>query len=438
MKTLIKNGKIICPVQKIDALKDLIIEDGLIKEIIKPGTAKDSDYDKVIDAKYFIVAPGLVDMHAHLREPGHEGAETIATGTMAAASGGFTSVCCMANTKPINDNAYVTEYIKNKAKSDAVIKVYPIGAITVEQRGEELAEIGEMYKSGIVAISDDGECVMNSYVMRKAMDYAKQFNLVVIDHCEDSNLKGQGVMNDGYFSMKLGLRGIPKVSEEIMVARDIALCSHTGCATHIAHISTEGSVKFVKEAKHNNIKITAEVTPHHLFLTEEAVSSYDPNTKVMPPLRTDEDRLALIEGLKDGTIDAIATDHAPHSIEKKNIEFQLSKSGMIGFETALPLCMELVKNNSITLMKLFELMSTNPAKIMRIKAGSLEPGNPADITIIDTSKEWTYTHDSILSKSKNSPFIDKVFKSKVKYTICNGKVVFEDKINQRPSGLFYS
>jgi len=423
MITIIKNARTICPVQKIDSINNIVIENGIIKDITKNFTPGSSD--TVIDATNLVAAPGFVDMHCHLREPGHEGAETIETGTLSAASGGYTSLACMPNTKPVNDNAYVTEYINAKIKKDASVKVYPIGAISVNTEGAELAEIGEMSKSGIVAISDDGNCVMNSYLMRKAMDYAKQFNLTVINHCEDSNLKGQGVMNDGYYSMKLGLRGIPNVAEEIMVARDIALCDHTRCKTHIAHVSTARSVRFIKEAKQNKIPITVEVTPHHLFLTEEAVSDYDPNTKVMPPLRTNEDRLALIEGIKNGVIDAIATDHAPHSIEKKCIEFQIAKSGLIGFETSFALCIELVKNNIISLTKLIELMSTNPAKILNLNAGSLEINKPADIVLFDLNKKWTYTIDQILSKSKNTPFLNREFTSKVIYTFVDGKLVYK-------------
>ncbi|MEI6092353.1 MAG: dihydroorotase [bacterium] len=423
MKILIKNAHVVCPVQNIDDKRDILVDNGIIKEISKAGSISGS-FDKTIDANGLFAIPGLVDMHVHLREPGHEGAETIATGTLAAASGGFTSLAAMPNTKPVNDNAYVTSYMKTKAKEEGVVKVYPIGAITVDQAGEQLAEIGEMIKAGIVAISDDGSCVMNSYVMRKAMDYAKQFNIPVIDHCEDTNLKGEGVMNDGYYSMKLGLRGIPSVSEEIMVARDVLLAEHTKCKTHIAHVSTAGSVNIIKEAKQNNTHVTAEVTPHHLFLTEESVATYDPNTKVNPPLRTLEDTKALRQALKDGTIDVIATDHAPHSIERKDIEFQLAMNGMIGLETALPLCLKLVHEKDITLTQLVKLMSTNPAKILNISGGSLEIGNTADITIFDMNEEWTYSEDKILSKSKNSPFKGWKLKGKVKYTICEGKIVW--------------
>ncbi len=423
MKLLIKNGRLICPVQNIDDKKDLIIEDGVIKDIVT-GSANDKDFDKVIDASGMVVAPGLIDMHVHLREPGHEGAETIATGTLAGASGGYTALACMPNTHPVNDNPYVTAYIKTKAKEEGLIKVYPIGAITIGQSGEQLAEIGEMLKAGIVAVSDDGNCVMNSYVMRKAMDYCKQFNIPVIDHCEDTNLKGEGVMNEGYYSMKLGLRGVPAVSEEIMVSRDIALSNHTGCKTHIAHISCEGSIRVIADAKEDGVPITAEVTPHHIFLTEEAVSDYDPNTKVNPPLRTEKDTKAIRQAIKSGIIDCIATDHAPHSVEKKDIEYQLSKSGMIGLETALPLCLDLVHQNDINLMTLIKLMSTNPAKILGVSGGSLEKGKPADVVIFNLNEEWTYTEDKILSKSKNTPFKGRKMKGKVRYTICDGKIVW--------------
>lgn len=423
MKILIKNAHVVCPVQNIDDKRDIVVDNGVIKEISKAGSISGS-FDKTIEANGLFAVPGLVDMHVHLREPGHEGAETIATGTLAAAAGGFTSLAAMPNTKPVNDNAYVSSYMKTKAKEEGVVKVYPIGSITVDQAGEQLSEIGEMIKAGIVAISDDGSCVMNSYVMRKAMDYAKQFNIPVIDHCEDTNLKGEGVMNDGYYSMKLGLRGIPSVSEEIMVARDVLLAHHTKCNTHIAHVSTAGSVNIIKEAKKNNTPVTAEVTPHHLFLTEACVATYDPNTKVNPPLRTLEDTKALRQALKDGVIDVIATDHAPHSIERKDIEFQLAMNGMIGLETALPLCLTLVHEGDITLTQLVKLMSTNPAKILNISGGSLEIGNTADITIFDMNEEWTYSEDKILSKSKNTPFKGWKLKGKVKHTICEGKIVW--------------
>jgi len=425
VKILIKNAKVICPVQNIDDKKDILIENGIIKDIAKPGTFSDKDAEKVIDAAGMIAAPGLVDMHTHLREPGHEGAETIATGTLAGAAGGFTSVAAMPNTHPVNDNPYVTAYMKTKAKEEGVIKVYPIGAITEKQEGTQLAEIGEMIKAGIVAVSDDGECVMNSYVMRKAMDYCKQFNIPVIDHCEDTNLKGEGVMNEGYYSMKLGLRGIPAVSEEIMVARDISLAHHTGCRTHIAHVSSAGSIRIISEGKQAGIPVTAEVTPHHLFLTEEAVVTYDPNTKMSPPLRTKEDTKAMRLALKNGIIDAIATDHAPHSVEKKDVEFQLSNNGIIGLETSLAWCLKLVHEGDLTLMQLIKVMSTNPAKILGLNAGSLEKGKPADVVIFNPTEEWTYEEDKILSKSKNTPLKGHKFKGKVKFTICDGKIVWQ-------------
>jgi dihydroorotase len=427
MKILIKNGHVVCPKQKINGKKDILISDGKIKKIETPGNIKEKDISKVIDAKGKYVVPGLIDMHTHLREPGHEGAETILTGTRAAASGGYTSISSMPNTKPVTDNAYVTSYIKNKVKEEGIIDVNIIGAITKGQDGEEIAEILEMKKAGIVAISDDGHCVMNSYVMRKAMDYASQFDLLVIDHCEDTNLKGQGLMNDGYYSMKLGLRGVPAVSEDIMVSRDIALSDHTKCRVHIAHVSTSGSMRLIREAKKDKIPVTCEVTPHHIFLTEKDVETYDPNTKVNPPLRTKEDVKAIIKGIKDGTVDAVATDHAPHSIEKKAIEFQLAKSGMIGLETALPLCLNLVRDKVIDMTRLIELMSLNPAKILKIPGGTLEVNENANISIFDMDKKWTYTEEKIVSKSKNSPFKDKTLKGKVMYTIHNGKIVWEEK-----------
>lgn len=424
MKILIRNAKLICPVQNIDDFKDIVIEDEKILDIVSPNSAHSPHFDKIIDGTNLIAAPGLVDMHTHLREPGQEGRETIATGTKAAAAGGYTSVTAMPNTTPTIDNAYVTEYIKTKAQREGIVGVNIIGAITMERKGETLAEIGEMFKAGIIGVSDDGNCVMNSYVMRKAMDYCKQFDLLVIDHCEDVNLKGQGVMNEGFNSMQLGLRGIPKASEEIMVTRDIALSQHTGCRTHIAHVSTLGSVHFIKEGKSRGAKVTAEVTPQHLFLSDDEVKSYNPNTKVSPPLRNPEDNSALIDGLKDGTIDAIATDHAPHSMEQKDLEFQLADSGIIGLETALSLCLRLVHSGDLSLMQLIRVMSTNPARILGIQGGSLERGKPANIILFNKDEAWTYKEENIISKSKNSPFINTTFKGKVKHTIYKGKVVY--------------
>lgn len=425
MKILIKGGRLICPKQNIDKIADIVIQDGKIEGIYDSKKIKAEKFDDIIDASGLVVAPGLVDMHTHLRVPGHEGAETLKTGTMAAVSGGFTSVATMANTKPVNDNAYVTSYINNLAKQEAYAKVYPIGAITENLEGKFLAEIGEMKKEGIVAVSDDGFAVMDSYVMRNAMEYAKQFNLPVIDHCEDINLKGQGVMNEGYYSMKLGLRGVPRVSEYIMVARDIALAEHTGAHVHIAHVSSATSARLIKEAKNNGVKVTAEVAPHHLFLTEEAVKTYDPNTKVNPPLRTDEDVNALKKALAEGYIDAIATDHAPHSIEKKSIEFQLSKSGMIGLETSLALSLKLVKEDGLSMINLMKLMSQNPANILNIPGGDLDKGSVADVVIFDSKEKWIYKEEDIVSKSKNSPFIGWDLEGKVKYTLCDGKIVYK-------------
>lgn len=426
MRILIKDGRVVCPKQNIDKTADLVIKNGKIEGIYNSTILEKENFDDTINAKGLIVAPGLIDMHVHLRVPGHEGAETLKTGTMAAVSGGFTSLATMANTKPVNDNAYVTAYIKNLAQEEAYAKIYPIGAITENLKGEVLAEIGEMKKEGIVAVSDDGFAVMDSYVMRNAMEYAKQFNLPIIDHCEDINLKGQGVMNEGYYSMKLGLRGVPSVSEYIMVARDIALAEHTGAHIHIAHVSSATSARLIKEAKNNGVKVTAEVTPHHLFLTEEAVKNYDPNTKVNPPLRTNEDAEALKKALLDGYIDAIATDHAPHSIEKKSIEFQLSKSGMIGLETSLALSLKLVKENGLSMINLMKIMSQNPAKILNIAGGSLEQDAVADIVIFDPDERWVYKEENIVSKSKNSPFIDWDLEGKVKYTLCNGEIVYKN------------
>ncbi|HEX9831308.1 MAG TPA: dihydroorotase, partial [Thermodesulfobacteriota bacterium] len=353
MKILIKEGHILDPSEKLNKTGSILIEDSKVKGY--PSDTKKLEKDpatKIIDAQGMIVAPGFIDMHVHLREPGFEYKETIRTGCEAAAAGGFTSVVCMPNTNPINDNASVTEYILLKARTEGIVNVFPIGAITKGEKGETLAEIGEMWEAGCVGISDDGHSVMNSRVMRHAMEYVKAFGIPVISHAEDIDLSGHGVMNEGFTSTVLGLRGIPNASEEVMVARDITLAELTGAHLHIAHVSTAGAVRLIRDAKKRGVKVTAEATPHHFTLTDRAILNYDTNAKVNPPIRSQEDVDAIREGLKDGTIDVIATDHAPHSEDEKKVEFDLAPFGISGLETALPVSLKLVQDGVLTLPEL--------------------------------------------------------------------------------------
>jgi len=435
MKLLIKGGRVIDPTSKTDRIADILIEDGKIVSIGKtPAISHQPSAIKVIDTQGKIVFPGLIDLHTHLREPGHEEEETIATGTRAAAKGGITTVCCMPNTHPVVDNQTTVEFILLKAKNEGVVNVFPIGAITKGLLGEELSEIGELKKAGVVAISDDGETVMNSLIMRRALEYAKMFSLPVISHCEDKNLSKDGVMNEGYYSTVLGLRGIPKEAEEVMVARDIILAQLTGGHLHIAHVSTAGSVELIRQAKKRGIKVTCETAPQYFTLTEEMVSkevitSFDTNTKVNPPLRTKEDVEAIKEGLKDGTIDCIATDHAPHTEEEKNKEYDLAPFGIIGLETLFSLIItELVNkpaSGGLSLMEAIAKVTINPARVLKLKQGELKVGSPADITIVDLNKKWKV--ENFASKSKNSPYLGWQVQGLITITIVNGKIVYETK-----------
>ncbi len=380
MKILIKNGNIIDPSQGIDGIGDILIENGKIKEVGIKGkdqnarskeqkSGAESAELQTIDAKGLKVFPGLIDMHVHLREPGFEYKETIKTGTMAAIRGGFTTVCCMPNTFPVNDNASVTEFIKRKASQEGCCSVLPIGAITKGQKGEELAEIGTMRNEGCIAFSDDGQPVMNSLIMRRALEYSKAFNVPIISHCEDLTLSEDGVMNEGLMSLTLGLKGIPAEAEQIMIFRDILLAELTGGKLHIAHVSTEGSVNLIRHAKERGVHVTAETCPHYFNLTEEAVKGYNTNAKVNPPLRTARDIEAIKEGLRDGTIDVIATDHAPHHRDEKRREFDMAPFGISGLDTALSLSLKLVREGILTLIQLIEKMAWNPAKILGIDRG---------------------------------------------------------------------
>jgi len=428
MRILIQNGHIIDPSQGISGTGDILIEGGKIKDIKTKSIEKiqktrDYDHtDRIIDAKGLIVLPGLIDMHVHLREPGFEYKETISSGTLAAVKGGFTTVCCMPNTFPVNDNASVTEFIKRKASQEGHCTVLPIGAITKGQKGEELAEIGTMKKEGCIAFSDDGHPVMSSLIMRRALEYSKAFGVPIISHSEDLTLSEGGVMNEGLMSVTLGLKGIPAEAEQIMIFRDILLAELTGGRLHIAHISTEGSVNLIRYAKKRGVHVTAETCPHYFSITEEAVSGYNTNAKVNPPLRTNRDIEAIKEGLRDGTIDVIATDHAPHHRDEKMREFDMAPFGISGLETAVSLSLRLVGEGTLTMGQLVEKMTLNPAQILQINKGNLKVGSDADLVIVDTNKEFTVRSDEFVSKGKNTPFEGWMTKGTPVLTLCKGKI----------------
>lgn len=424
-KYLIKGGRIVDASQGLDKVLDILIEGD---EIVKIGASLESEEAEMIPAEGKWVLPGLIDMHTHLREPGYEYKETIATGTRAAAMGGFTAIACMPNTKPLIDNQSVVELIKLKAKAEGKVKVYPIGSITKESNGEEITEMAELKRSGVVALSDDGKPVVKSDVMRRAMDYAKMLKLPIISHCEDPQLAGEGVMNEGYYSTVLGLKGIPNVAEEVMVARDLLLAELTGCPVHIAHVSTAGSVRLIREAKERGLKVSCEVTPHHFTLTDQAVMGFDTNTKVNPPLRKEKDVDAIKDGLKDGTIDVIATDHAPHAEEEKEVEYNYAPFGMVGLESALALVyQELVLPGVLTPLEAVKKLTVKPAEILNISGGSLKEGSKADLVIFDPELEETMAAENLESKGKNTPFLGWKFKGLPILTMVDGQIVMKDR-----------
>jgi dihydroorotase len=425
MKLLIANGHLIDPADGQNSGKDLLIENGRVSAWLGPKDEKPGDAE-VFDASGLIVAPGFIDMHVHLREPGQEHKETIATGCSAAVAGGWTSVCPMPNTNPVNDNAAITRYMIEQAERAALANVFPIGAITKSSEGSELAEMGEMQAAGAVAVSDDGRPVPNAGVMRRAMQYARDFDLPVIDHCEDKSLSSGGVMHEGRVSLLLGLKGMPALAEEMDAVRDILLAKETGARLHIAHVSTKEAIEAVRRAKNEGIKVTCEVTPHHFTLTDKSVEGYDTNTKMAPPLRSDEHLEAIIDGIKDGTIDAIATDHAPHHSDEKALEYDRAPFGITGLETAIGLAFnELVHEGVIDLVRLVEMCSTNPAKIFRLsRRGTLIPGSIADITLIDPEFSWTYSNADSRSKSRNTPFDGRQFRGAAVATFISGKLVY--------------
>ncbi len=412
----IKNGRIIDPANRIDRMDDLVVIDGRIAGPDQPAPADLPE----IDAQGLWVVPGLIDMHVHLREPGEEYKEDILSGTRAAVAGGFTGVACMPNTKPVNDSATVTVTIMARA-AHAPIRVYPVGAISLGSEGKQLCEYGEMRGAGIVAVSDDGRPVRDSQLMRRALEYASDFGLVVISHSEEATLS-TGVMNEGPVATRLGLKGIPAAAEAIMVYREIALAEFTGTRVHIAHVSTAMAIDLIRAAKARGVRVTAETAPHYFTLTDEAVVGYDTNTKMNPPLRSAADREAIRTALADGTLDVIATDHAPHSVLEKELEFDAAANGIIGLETALPLTLALVRDRVIDEARLVELLAVNPATILGLEAGTLGAGAQADITLIDPDHQFVYTADQVVSKSRNTPFLGQTLQGRAVLTMVGGLV----------------
>ena len=423
MRLLLKGGRIVDPSQGLDDQMDLLIEGRTIGGIGKDLTAAAGE-SHLLELQGKLVVPGLIDMHTHLREPGFEYKETIRTGSLAAAAGGFTSIACMPNTDPVNDNRSVTEFILRKAKECGVVNVYPVAAVSKGSEGAVISEFADLRDAGAAAFSDDGKPVMNSGLMRRALEYAHSLGVPVISHCEDTDLATGGAANEGVVATRLGLRGIPNIAEEIMVGRDIAIAEYTGTAVHIAHVSTAGAVKLIREAKRRGVRVTAEATPHHFTLTDEALRDYDTNAKVNPPLRTLADLKAVREGLKDGTLDAIASDHAPHSTLEKEVEFDYAASGMIGLETSLALSLRLVEEGVLTLNELVAKMSTNPAKILKITKGTLTKGADADVTVIDPAEEWTMDVGALRSRSRNTPFKGWRLRGQVIFTIVGGDIKY--------------
>jgi dihydroorotase len=425
MKLLIANGYVIDPAQNVNTGgRSLLIEDGRVVGLLDRGEPV-PEQTHVIDATGLIVAPGFIDLHTHLREPGQEYKETIATGASAAVAGGWTSICAMPNTDPINDNPAVTRFIVEQGQVAKLANVFPIGAVTKGSGGKELAEMGEMKNAGIVAVSDDGRPVPTSGMMRRAMEYARGFDLTVVDHCQDQSLSVGGVMHEGRWSLILGLRGMPAAAEEVDAVRDCALAKLTGARVHIAHVSTRGALDAVRRAKNEGLEVTCEVTPHHWTLTDEAVAGYDTNTKMSPPLRSREHVTAILEAMKDGTVDAIATDHAPHHLDEKGLEFDQAPFGITGLETAVALAFDLVHAGLIDLERVVQMCAANPAKIFGLEdRGTLKPNAHADVTILDPQLEWVFDVNRSKSKSRNTPFHGRSMVGAAVATIVGGRLVY--------------
>ena len=425
MPTLwIRNARVIDPAAKRDAVGDLFVVDGLIVDSLPPAARKRA---RKIDATGQVACPGLVDIHVHFREPGQTHKETMATGSQAAAAGGFTTVVCMPNTSPVADNAGTIQLMKDVIARDSVVRIYPTGCITVGMKGQTLAPIGSLKRAGVVAITDDGDCVQSNDLMRRAVEYAKMFDLPVMDHCQDHSMTQGAVMNEGVMSTRLGLRGWPNAAEDLIVARNVILSEYTGAHIHLQHISSRFSVDIIRRAKTRGARITAEATPHHIALTDESLATYDTHFKMNPPLRTEDDRQALIEGLRDGTLDIIATDHAPHTDYEKDKEFDFAPNGILGLETALPVTLDvLVRQNKFKLPYVVDLMTRKPAKLMNLPAGTLANGAAADICLFAPDEKWVYDAKMGFSKSSNSPWSGQTLTGRVKTTIVGGRVVFSN------------
>jgi dihydroorotase len=430
MNLLIKNGRVIDPANGVDGPADVLIRDGLVSRVgPKLEVPAGPSPVPVVDAAGRVVAPGFIDIHVHLREPGYEYKETIASGTRAAAAGGFTAVACMANTNPVNDTRAVTDYVVARARAESVVRVYPIGAVTRGLEGRELAELGELAEAGCVAYSDDGRPIMNSALLRRALEYAQAFGKPIVSHAEDAHLAEGGVMHEGFVSTDLGLRGIPGAAEEIMVARDVALAELTGHRVHIAHVSTAAAVRLVRDAKARGVPVTAEVTPHHLLLTEETLRTYDPNAKMAPPLRGKRDVEACREGLADGTLDAIATDHAPHALSDKEVELDQAANGIVGLETAVPLCLtHLVRERVLDLPTLVARLTVGPARVLDLPGGSLTVGAPGDVTILDLERAHAIDPARFYSRGRNTPFGGWPCVGLPWMTIVGGRVVMWERV----------
>jgi len=420
----ISNARVIDPASGRDEVGNLFIDDG---KIVASLSAEKKKRAKKIDARGLVACPGLVDIHVHFREPGQTHKETILTGSHAAAAGGFTSVVCMPNTSPVADTAGTIQYIADAIRRDAVVKIYPTGCITVGMKGQSLAPIGSLKRAGVVAITDDGECVQNNEVMRRAVEYAKMFDLPVMDHCQDASLTQGAVMNEGIMSIRLGLRGWPNAAEDVIVSRNVILSTYTGAHIHMQHISSKNSVEILRRAKSRGVHVTAEATPHHIALTDAELATYDTNFKMNPPLRTEVDRQEIIAGLRDGTLDCISTDHAPHTDYEKDKEFDYAPNGILGLETSLAVTLQvLVRDNKFKLSHVIDLMTRKPAEILKLQAGTLAVGVAGDVCLFDPEESWVYNTKKGFSKSSNSPWHGETLTGRVKTTIVDGRIVFAD------------